>query len=48
MIDLCKALALYHHRAKTSSKIIQLILKRPKFFSNIKKKWEKLEKEIND
>lgn len=48
LISLCKALAQYHRRAKTDRELIELMLKEPKFFSNIKKKWQKQEKEIND
>jgi len=46
--DLCVVLAQYHRRARTPAEIIDLVLNEPKFFSNIKKKWEKQQSEIND
>jgi hypothetical protein len=48
LIVLCEALALYFYQAKEKSDIIKLILHRPNFFVNIKRKWEKLEKPIDD
>jgi len=48
LIDLCDALALYVEEANTKREIIQLILKRPNFFENIKQKWLKLDRYIED
>lgn len=42
------ALAEYHRRAKSKEEIIKLAMEEPLFFSNIKKKWLKLQVEIND
>lgn len=48
LTDLCESLALYHRGAKTPTEIINLILEEPKFFSNIQKKCEKIDKDIRD
>ena len=48
LIDLSKALAKYHRNASTIDDIIKLAIDEPHFFTNIKKKRDKLEKYIND
>ena len=49
LMDLCKSIAQYHTNAKTIEDYIKLAIKRPKFFYNINKKREILEKNhIND
>ena len=48
LIELSKALAKYHRKASTIDEIIQLAINEPNFFANIKRKRDKLEKEIND
>lgn len=48
LIKLGDALAEYHRRAKSKEEIIKLAMEEPLFFSNIKKKWLKLQVEINN
>lgn len=48
LLDLADSLALYHRRAKTKEQVIDLAMNEPRFFANIKKKWESLQKEIDD
>jgi Ca2+-binding EF-hand superfamily protein len=48
VIDLSKALAKYHRKADTIEDVIKLAIDEPKFFNNIKKKHEKLHKDIQD
>ena len=44
LIDLCKSIAKYHTNAQTIEDYIKLAIKRPKFFYNINKKREILER----
>lgn len=48
LTELCEAQALYHRQAKSQKEIINLILKEPKFFSNIEKKYKLIDKVIFD
>lgn len=48
LIDLLQALASYHRKASSQREIIELILKEPDYFSNIERKWNRLDIEIND
>ena len=48
LIALCNALALYFRMAKTKKEVIELILKEPDYFSNIKRQWSKLDQEFDD
>ena len=48
LLDLGEALALYHRRAKSKEEIIHLAMNEPRFFPNIKKKWEKLQRPITN
>ena len=46
--ELCEAQALYHRQAKSKKELIELILNEPHFFSNLKRKYDQIDKEIED
>ncbi len=47
-IKLCEALAKYHRKCHDIKDYIELILKEPNFFKNIKKKYDKLDLDTED